>query len=92
MTKMQLKMRISGQVQNVWYRASTMGVARDLRLKGYAKNLPDDSVEVIAVGDSKVNLEKLKKWCECGPTGAVVEKIEEKWSDAEEQFKGFLVL
>ena len=88
---MQLKMRISGQVQNVWYRASTAGVARDLELRGFAKNLPDQSVEIIAVG-KKIELKKLKKWCECGPTGAVVEKIEEEWSDAEEQFKGFLVL
>jgi acylphosphatase len=89
---MQLKMRISGQVQNVWYRASTTGVARDLGLTGYAKNLPDGSVEVVAVGDSKINLEKLKKWCTHGPTGAMVEKIEEEWSDAEEPFENFLIL
>ncbi len=89
---MQLKMRISGQVQNVWYRASTMEVAQDLGLKGYAKNLSDNSVEVVAVGDSKINLEKLKKWCKHGPTGAVVEKIEEAWGEPTEVFEDFSVL
>lgn len=88
---MQLKMHIIGQVQNVWYRASTAGVARDLGLKGFAKNLTDDSVEIVAVGE-KVSLEKLKKWCEAGPTGAKVEKIEEEWNDAEEAFEDFLIL
>lgn len=69
-----------------------MGVARDLKLKGYAKNLPDDSVEVVAVGSSKINLEKLKKWCTHGPTGAQVNHIEEEWSDSAEAFKDFSVL
>jgi len=89
---MQLKMRISGQVQNVWYRASTMEVAQDLGLKGYAKNLSDNSVEVVAVGSSKINLEKLKMWCQHGPTGAVVEKIEEEWVEPTEVFEDFSVL
>ncbi len=88
---MQLKMRIIGNVQNVWYRASTAGVARDLELKGFAKNLENGDVEIIAIGE-KTNLDKLKKWCELGPSGAVVERIEEKWSDEEENFKDFEIL
>ena len=84
-------MQITGKVQNVWYRASTAGVARDLGLKGFAKNLPDGSVEIVAVGE-KVNLDKLKKWCELGPTGAEVERIEEKWSEVEEKFDDFEIL
>jgi len=89
---MLLKLKVLGNVQGVWYRASTAGVARDLKLKGYAKNLPDDSVEIVAVG-SKENLLKLKKWCERGPSGSMVERVEEEWSEAEETFeKNFLVL
>ena len=86
-----LRLKIFGNVQGVWYRASTAGVARDLELRGYAKNLPDDSVEVVAVG-SKENLLKLKKWCKRGPTGSVVERIEEEWSENEENFEDFEVL
>ena len=87
----QLKMRIFGKVQGVWYRASTAGVARDLKLRGHAKNLPDDSVEVVAVGSEK-NLLKLKKWCAQGPTRSMVERIEEEWSENEGSFEDFKVL
>ena len=80
-------MKIFGKVQGVWYRASTAGVARDLGLRGYAKNLPDDSVEVVAMGN-KENLLKLKKWCERGPSGSRVERIEEKWSEKEDVLGG----
>ena len=89
---MRLKLKITGQVQGVWYRASTMGVARDLKLTGYAKNLSDGSVEIVAVGDSKTNLEKLKNWCAHGPTGAQVEMLEEEWGDSKESFEDFRVL
>jgi acylphosphatase len=88
---MQLKMLVVGKVQDVWYRASTAGVARDLGLKGFAKNLLNGDVEIVAVGE-KLNLEKLKKWCELGPTGAAVERIEEKWSDIEKNFDDFEIL
>jgi len=84
-------MQIVGKVQNVWYRASTAGVARDLGLKGFARNLENGSVKIVAVGE-KVNLDKLKKWCELGPTGAMVEKIEEKWSEVEKNFTDFEIL
>jgi len=89
---MQLKLKISGSVQGVWYRASTAGVARDLGLTGYAKNLSGGSVEVVAIGENKTDLEKLKNWCTHGPTGAHVEKIEEEWSDSEKSFDDFRVL
>ncbi len=60
---MQLEIRVVGKVQNVWFRASTAAVATDLGLRGFAKNLADGSVEVVAVGEKK-DLEKLGKWCE----------------------------
>lgn len=88
---MQLKMLVSGKVQGVWYRASTAKIARDLGLKGYAKNLSDGSVEIVAVG-TKVQLEKLRKWCELGPSNAQVDWIEEEWSETEETFTDFAVL
>lgn len=88
---MQLTLKIFGQVQGVWYRASTMGVARDLGLTGYAKNEEAGEVTVIAVGP-KENLGKLKKWCQRGPQGAVVERIEEEWTEEGEDYQDFSVL
>jgi len=37
-------------VQGVFYRATTQRHARALRIRGYARNLPDGRVEVLAYG------------------------------------------
>ena len=42
---------MSGRVQGVFYRASTRNRAEVLGVAGYARNLPDGSVEVLACGD-----------------------------------------
>jgi len=43
--------RVSGRVQGVFYRASTRAQAQVLGVTGYARNLPDGSVEVLACGE-----------------------------------------
>ncbi len=42
---------VSGRVQGVFYRGSTREQAVALGLSGYARNLPDGRVEVVASGD-----------------------------------------
>ena len=42
---------VSGRVQGVYFRASTWERARELGVTGYAKNLPDGRVEVLACGE-----------------------------------------
>jgi len=51
---------VSGRVQGVFYRATMAQRARELGLRGYANNLPDGRVEVLACGDAKVVDELLK--------------------------------
>lgn len=68
---------ISGRVQGVWYRASTQRMAQNLEITGYAKNLPDGRVEVLAYG-TKENVEALQKWLWEGPPNAEVNTVEEK--------------
>ncbi|HJS22400.1 MAG TPA: acylphosphatase [Steroidobacteraceae bacterium] len=41
---------VSGRVQGVFYRATVARRARELGLDGYARNLPDGRVEVLACG------------------------------------------
>jgi acylphosphatase len=42
---------VSGRVQGVFYRATCVRKAETLRLTGYARNLPDGRVEVLACGE-----------------------------------------
>lgn len=57
---------VSGLVQGVYYRASTQTKAVELGLTGYARNLPDGRVEVVAEG-TEDKLTQLKTWCDDGP-------------------------
>jgi acylphosphatase len=46
------KCLVGGRVQGVFYRATVAHRARELGITGYAKNLPDGRVEVLALGDA----------------------------------------
>lgn len=66
---------VSGRVQGVWYRAGTRDKAHELGLRGYAKNLADGRVEVVACGESDA-LMSLQQWLCQGPRLAEVTKVE----------------
>jgi acylphosphatase len=66
---------VSGRVQGVFYRASTRQKAIDLGLSGYAHNLPDGRVEVLAVGDAAA-IASLIDWLAIGPPAAHVAKVD----------------
>jgi len=66
---------VHGKVQGVFFRASTARVARDLGVTGYARNLPDGRVEVLAVGE-EMAVEQLCSWLGQGPPRARVDKVE----------------
>lgn len=65
---------VTGNVQGVFFRASARDEARRLGLRGYAKNLPDGSVEVVAAGDA-VAIEALTAWLRHGPPMAKVADV-----------------
>lgn len=65
---------VSGKVQGVFYRASTREQALALGLCGYARNLPDGRVEVVASG-SALAVEALEQWLWQGPPGARVDAV-----------------
>lgn len=65
---------ISGKVQGVFYRRSSLEKARETGITGYAENLPDKTVHIIATGTA-AQLEEFKTWCRTGPPRAVVTEI-----------------
>ena len=62
---------IAGTVQGVWFRASTKEQAEQLGITGWARNLPDGRVEVLACGE-KEKVEQLHVWLKHGPRLAYV--------------------
>ena len=48
---------VAGRVQGVYYRATAARHARELQIKGYAINLPDGRVEVLAYGSEAAHEE-----------------------------------
>jgi acylphosphatase len=66
---------VSGRVQGVYYRASTVRLAAELGLKGYARNLPDGRVEVLACGEPQA-VERLLAWLWDGPSAAGVTAVD----------------
>lgn len=81
MTVMRLTALVSGTVQGVGYRNWVQRHARDLTLSGYAENLSDGRVEVIAEG-TEANLKRLLHWLKQGPPHARVQGIETQYSES----------
>ncbi len=68
------RLLVAGRVQGVFFRASTRQEALRLGLTGYAKNLPDGRVEVLACGDAAA-IAELERWLGYGPPLARVETL-----------------
>lgn len=66
---------ISGRVQGVFYRASTRQKATELGCAGYARNLPDGRVEVLAVGEPQA-VQSLLDWLWRGSPAAEVKFVD----------------
>lgn len=79
---------VYGSVQGIGFRYTTQHEAQRLGLVGYARNLDDGSVEVVACGEAD-NVNKLIEWLKAGgPRSARVAKVltephqpDKEWSD-----------
>jgi acylphosphatase len=72
---------VSGRVQGVWFRASTATEGKRRGLRGWALNLPDGRVEVLACGPAE-SIADFGKWLEFGPPLAQVTRVDEDSEDA----------
>ena len=86
--KMQLYVLISGKVQGVGFRNFTKRNASELGIKGYAKNLANGKVEVVAEGD-KLQLNALIKVLKQGPRASRVDNLKVEERDFKDEYKSF---
>ncbi|MFH7563978.1 MULTISPECIES: acylphosphatase [Oceanimonas] len=70
------KIWVSGRVQGVSFRYYTQCEAERLGVSGYARNLPDGRVEVLAEGQAPA-VRQLTAWLRKGPDSANVTGLEE---------------
>lgn len=71
-----LRLRITGRVQGVCYRANACKAAQRFGVTGWVRNLKDGSVEAELEGLEPA-VQAMRAWCQQGPAGARVDKVEE---------------
>jgi acylphosphatase len=81
---------VSGRVQGVYFRGATRDQARRLGVSGYARNLSDGRVEVVACG-SVWAVAALREWLRDGPPMARVSEVVCEPLGDRQQWPGFAV-
>ena len=81
---------VTGRVQGVGFRYSTIRQASALGLAGTVANRYDGGVEVHAEG-ARESLERLAAWLQRGPPGAHVRDVQLEWGPWSGRFQGFEV-
>ena len=70
-----LNIRVSGRVQGVGFRYSTMQTARSFGIKGFVINERDGSVYIEAEG-SEPAIGLFEEWCRKGPGHGRVDRVD----------------
>ncbi len=69
------KCLVDGRVQGVYYRASAARRAAELKVRGYARNLPDGRVELLACGEREA-VDAFVNWLWVGSSASKVTSVE----------------
>jgi acylphosphatase len=75
MTVARVRVRATGRVQGVFFRADAQARAQSLGLAGWIRNNRDGSVEAAFEGEEE-RVESMVEWCRRGPSGAHVDGLE----------------
>lgn len=79
---------VHGRVQGVGFRWWTRARACELGLRGYARNLNDGRVEVVAEG-ARTDCERLLDLLRSGRTPGSVDLVVDQWSEPKGNLTGF---
>ena len=86
----EIEIIVSGRVQGVCYRGFVLHGANELNIKGYAENMMNGDVKIVAVGEQsilKIFINMLRE----GPSMARVDKIQTSEIILGEQFTDFSI-
>ncbi len=82
---------ITGRVQGVFYRYSTVTEAKRIgQLTGWVRNLPNGDVEALIEG-KKDKINELIQWCQKGPPGSNVLGVTTDWEKYVGEFPEFSI-
>lgn len=79
---------VGGRVQGVGFRAAAGRRARELGLVGYARNLPDGRVELLAQGEG-ARIDAFAEWLQRGPPLARVDNVHRETATIVAALSGF---
>ena len=82
-----VKIIVTGSVQGVFFRATTKRKAEELNVTGYAKNLKDGTVEVMAQGDD-IQVKQLIDFLSSSPKPSKVKNLKINYYDPG-HYRGF---
>ena len=83
-----IRVRITGRVQNVGFRASLADEARRAGVTGWCRNTPLGDVEAYLCGPDQA-VQKVLVWCHRGPSQARVDTVTERPAEVDPELKGF---
>lgn len=73
---LEVKLKVLGVVQGVGYRAHCRKLAEECGVTGYADNLADGSVEVLACGEGQEIAKFVELVKKTRPTGARIDEVQ----------------
>lgn len=82
---------VTGRVQGVWYRQSTLEEAERAGLVGWVRNLSDGSVEVMLQGEEKA-VRHVEAWLSQGPELANVAEAKSEEVEVSDELVDFRVI
>lgn len=91
MVKKGIRFVISGVVQGVFFRQFAKEEADRLGLEGFARNLENGDVEIVAEGEDE-KIEEFLKICRKGPEGSHVQNVKKEERKFSGEFKQFRIL
>jgi len=74
-TRVRVRVIVTGRVQGVWFRESTREQATALALGGWVRNRADGTVEAVFEG-SRAAVDRVVEWCRRGPRQARVDAVQ----------------